>query len=195
MNAFADSTRLGEARVAPDGRWTFTWENAPRGFHNVVALACDSQGAVACSNVVRVTVGMENVARGGKATASSTSQHGGPPEAAIDGDPNSMWWSDNEKPDPQWLMVDLGAVRKVGGASVAWWKAYAKDYTVEVSADGQTWREAGRVEGRSNWLGDMDVFRFEPTKARYVRLHCTKRAVTWQAYTVFELGVYESTAE
>jgi mannan endo-1,4-beta-mannosidase len=195
LDAFPDSTRLGEARLTPDGRWSFTWENAPGGFHNVVALARDSQAAVACSNVVRVTVGLENLARGGKATASSTSKHGGPPEGAIDGDPNSMWWSDNEKPDPQWLMVDLGAVCKVGGVSVAWWKAYAKDYTIEVSTDATSWREAARVTGRSNWLGDMDVLRFEPTKARYVRLHCTTRAVTWQAYTVFELGVYESIPE
>jgi len=119
-------------------------------------------------------------------------KHGDAPEAAIDGDPNSMWWSDNDQPDPQWLMVDLGAERTVGAVSVLWWKAYAKDYTSEVSTDGTSWREVARIEKRSNWLGDMDVLRFEPAGARYVRLHCTGRAVTWQAYTVYELGVYES---
>ena len=191
LAAFSESMRLGEARLTPGGRWTFTWENAPAGFHNVVAVARDAEGLVACSNVIRVTVGMENLARVGKATASSTSKHGEPAEAAIDGDPNSMWWSNNAQADPQWLMVDLGAERTVGGVSVAWWKAYAKNYTVEVSTDGTSWREAARVEGRSNWLGDMDVLRFEPVKARFVRLHCTERAVAWQAYTVFEFGVYE----
>jgi chondroitin AC lyase len=135
---------------------------------------------------------MENLARGGKATASTTSPHGAPVEAAIDGDPNTMWWSDHEKPGPQWLMVDLGSVRKVGGAMVAWWKAYAKDYALEVSTDGQKWREVASVKGRNNWLGDADLFRFEPVEARYVRLYCTERAVTWQAYTVFEFGVYEA---
>lgn len=189
------ASRAGETRLAPDGRWTFTWEDAPEGFHNVVALARDADGLVACSNVDRATVGMENLARGGKATASSTSKHGETPEVSIDGDPNAMWWSDNDQPAPQWLMVDLGAERAVGGASGAWWKAHAKNYTVEVSTDGTSWREAGRVEGRSNWLGDMDVFRFKPTVARYVRLHCTERAVTWQAYTVFELGVFEAIPE
>jgi hypothetical protein len=39
------------------------------------------------------------------------------------------------------------------------------------------------------------VFRFEPVEARYVRLHCTDRAVTWQAYTVFEFGVFEAIPE
>ena len=195
LKAFSEATRLGQAQLAPDGRWSFTWDNAPPGFHNIVALAQDGDGAVACSNVVRLTVGIENLARGGKATASSTSKYGERPEAAIDGDPNSMWWSDNDQPNPQWLMVDLGAERTVGAVAVAWWKAYAKDYTVELSSDAQSWREVARIAGRSSWLGDMDLLRFKPVKARYVRLHCTKRAVTWQAYTIFELGVYESIAQ
>lgn len=161
----------------------------------MVAVARDAEGLAACSNVIRVSVGMDNLARGAKTTASSTSKHGEPPEAAIDGDPNSMWWSDKDQPDPQWLMVDLGAERAVGGVSVAWWKAYAKNYTVEVSTDATSWREVARVEGRSNWLGDMDIFHFEPTPARYVRVHCTAPAVTWQDYTVYELGVYESIPE
>lgn len=192
LAAFPAATRLGEAMVEPDGRWTFTWNNPPAGLHNIVALAADNAGETTCSNVVRISAGLENLARGGKATASSTSKWGGPPEAAIDGDINSMWWSDNAQADPQWLMVDLGAMRKVSAVSVLWWKAYARDYSVQVSADGQAWRDAAQVRGRSNWLGDMDILRFEPTEARYVRLHCTQRAVTWQAYTVFDLAVYES---
>lgn len=195
LDAFASATELGPARVAPDGHWTLTWENPPHGLYNVVAVARDAEGLAACSNVIRVIVGMDNLARGAKATASSTGKHGEPPEAAIDGDPNSMWWSDKDQPDPQWLMVDLGAERTVGGVTVAWWKAYAKDYTVEVSADAQSWREVGQIEKRSNWLGDMDLFRFAPTPARYVRVHCTAPAVTWQDYTVYELGVYESIPE
>jgi hypothetical protein len=74
--------QLAEARVPVlwrplheiDGGWTFTWQNAPKGLHNIVAVAEDSDGAVACSNVVRVSVGVENLTRGGKATASSTSE-------------------------------------------------------------------------------------------------------------------------
>ncbi|MFW6107067.1 MAG: glycosyl hydrolase [bacterium] len=189
---FPASTRLGEAEVKPDGRWTFTWEGAPAGFHNLVAFAEDAEGAVACSNAVRVTAGIENLACDKSATASSTSKWGGPPEAAVDGDPTTMWWSDKAQPDPQWLMVDLGSDQTVGAVAVSWWKPYARDYTVQVSADGQRWREVARVEGKRNFHGDSDILRFEPVQARYLRLHCTERAVTWQAYTVFEFGVYES---
>ncbi len=105
-------------------------------------------------------------------------------------DPLTMWWSDNDKPDPQWLMVDLGAMQGVGGVAASWWKAYARSYAAEVSTDGQVWREVGAVKGKNNYCGDSDVIRFAPVEARYVRLRFTERAVTWQAYTVFEFGVF-----
>jgi hypothetical protein len=38
----------------------------------------------------------------------------------------------------------------------------------------------------------MDVLRFEPVRVRYIRLDGTNPAVTWQAYTVFEFGVYDA---
>jgi hypothetical protein len=192
LDAFSDSTSVGEARLTPDGRWSFDWKQAPTGIYNVVALAEDREGLVACSNVVRVSVALENLARGKSVTALSTSKHGDPATAAVDGDPNTMWWSDKDESDPQWLMVDLGALKTIGGVTAAWWKAYAKSYTVEVSTDGKKWREVGATTGKRNYFGDMDVFRFDPIRARYVRLHCTERSVTWQAYTVYELGVYEA---
>jgi hypothetical protein len=195
INAFPDSTSLGQARLAPDGRWTFAWQNAPAGVYNIVALAQDADGLTACSNVVRVTVGIENLARGKTVTASSTSKHGEPAAAAVDGDPNTMWWSDKDQPDPQWLCVDLGDEKTVGGVSVTWWKAYPKDCAVEASVDGETWRAVAKTENRRNYHGDMDVFRFEPVRARYLRLSCSNPAVTWQAYTVFEFGVYETIPE
>jgi mannan endo-1,4-beta-mannosidase len=188
---FGSATPLGEAQLGWDGRWTFRWRPARPGMYNLVALAEDSEGAVACSNVIRVTVGLENLARAGKATASSSSPHADPPQAAIDGDPNTMWWSDQSEPDPQWLQVDLGTPHKVGSVAVSWWKAYPKDYTVEVSMDGQTWHTAAAVKDRSNWRGDTDLLHFEPLQARYIRLQCLRPAVNWQDYTLFELGVYE----
>jgi hypothetical protein len=195
IEAFPDSTTVGQASLTPDGRWTFTWQNAPAGIYSAVTLARDADGLVACSNVVRITVGLENLACGKQVTVSSTSKHGDPAEAAVDGDPNTMWWSDKDQPDPQWPSVDLGDEKTVGGVSVTWWKAYPKDCTVEVSDDGGTWRPVAKTENRRNYHGDMDVFRFEPVRTRYVRLHCRKPAVTWQAYTVFEFGVYEAIPE
>ncbi len=186
---------LGKARIGAGGRWTFTWADAPAGYHQLVALARDTDGAVAHSNVVRITVGLNDLARGREVTASTTSPWGGPPEAAVDGNPYSMWWADHREEDPQWLMVDLGAEKTVGAACVTWWKAYAKNYTVQVSGDGENWREVARIEGRDKPMGDSDVVRFDPAQARYVRLHFTERSVTWQAYCVYRFAVYEEVPE
>jgi len=188
---FPETTRLGEAEIGPDGRWSLTWTGAPPGHHNLVAFAFDREGASAGSNAVRITVGLANLARGRPVTASSTSPHGGPVEAAVDGDPNTMWWSDKEKPDPQWIQVDLGSEETVGAVAVLWWKPYAKSYTVQVPDGLGGWRAAGAVEGKRNPLGDMDLIRLNPpAKTRFVRISCTERAVDWQAYAVFELGVF-----
>jgi len=188
-------TCLGEAKLASDGRWTFTWKDAPAGFHNVVAFAHDADGAIACSNAVRVTVGLKDLARGKPATASSTSKNGGTPAEAVDGDPTTMWWSDKAQPDPQWLAVDLGAVRDIGGVAVTWWKAYPKSTVVEVSLEGNTWIDVADIRRKHNFYGDSDIFRFKPLRARHVRLKFTSPAVKWQSYTVFEFRVYGTIPE
>lgn len=197
--AFGGETHLGDAELEPGGRWSFTWRNPPAGHHNLVALARDAGGAVACSNVARITTGLENLARGKTATASSA-QH--PPEGAVDGDLHTAWWADKSAPDPQWLQVDLGTQRTVGAVAVLWWKAHAKAYAVQVSDDGQKWREVADVKNRvssgphsQTWLGDSDVIRFQPIRARHLRLHLRERAVNWHSYVVSDLGVYERVPE
>jgi len=192
QKAFAGGKALGEARLGADGRWTFTWNDAPAGYHNLVAIAKDKAGAVSSSNVARVTVRIENLARGKAATASSSGKGGRtPPEAAVDGDLWTSWRADKDAEGPQWLQVDLGAERRVGAVCVTWYKAYAKDYAVQVSADGRTWRDAGKIAGRNKYHGDSDFLRFEPVQARHLRLFCAKPAVTWATYGVWELAVYE----
>ncbi len=192
---FAAGELLGEARMGAQGRWTFTWQDVPAGYGHVAAIARDADGAVMCSNVVRVTARIENLALGKPASASSQSRSGGPPQDAVDGDPYTSWWSDKDAPDPQWLMVDLGAEKTVGAVSVTWWKAYAKDYAVQVSSDGKSWRDVSRVEGRRKPAGDSDLMRLAPVRARHVRLHCTEPAVDWQHYCVYEFAVYEEVPE
>jgi hypothetical protein len=194
-DAFGPDTYLGQAELQPDGRWSFTWENPPAGFHNIVAFARDAEGADAVSNVVRLSAGITNLARGNQATASI---HQAPhaAERAVDGELDTGWWAGVPKTrrgepvvvGPQWLQVDLGEEKTLGGASVHWWRARATHYTLQVSGDGRNWRDVVRVEGGQ---GPMDIHRFDPVRARYVRLHCTKHAVNWQTYCVFDFAVYE----
>jgi len=189
-------TLLGEAPIGANGRWTFTSEDMPVGYHQFVALACDTEGAVAHSNIARVTIGAENLASGRPASASSKDKWGGPPEKAVDGDPWTSWWADREeREEPQWLQVDLGTARTVGAVGTLWWKVYPQDYRVQVSNDGQNWKEVARAENQGySPRGVSDVLRFDPVRARYVRLLCTNPDPTqqWMTYALFHFGVYES---
>ena len=198
--ARTNTTLIGEATSAP---FVFVWKNAPAGFYNVVARAIDKKGAVAESNVARISVGLTNLALGKTATASSK------PEAAtkaVDGNLFTAWNGEKpgggggkkgktktptvEVPAEQWLAVDLGFEQTVGGVVVSWWKAYARDYRIEVSSDGQTWKEVFHQPKKSEFCGNTDVISFQPVKARHARLVCTKPGTDWGGYTVYEFGVY-----
>jgi hypothetical protein len=183
--ALSQATRLGDGKLAPDGVCTFTWADAPAGFHNLVAVARDTEGKCSCSNIARVSVGLKNLARGRAVQASSDAKNA---PCAVDEDLFSAWSGD--KKGEQWLTVDLGSEPKVGGAVVVWSKAYAKSFRVELSSDGATWKEVYRNEKKTDWRGDSDVIRFEPVKARHVRLLCSQPGTTWGGYVVYELGIY-----
>ncbi|MGQ9504353.1 MAG: glycosyl hydrolase [Thermogutta sp.] len=186
--------RLGDARIDAQGGWTFTWQKIPAGYHQLVALALDADSALGHSNVVCVTVGIENLALGRPVIASSRDQWGGPPEDAVDGDPWTSWWADrHQREQPQWLQVDLGADRTVGAVSVMFGVPHSQDYRAEVSTDGENWREVGRAT-HSGYQphGVADVLRFAPVRARYVRLWLTKPAVDWMTYAVSHFGVYQT---
>jgi mannan endo-1,4-beta-mannosidase len=194
-----NTTLIGEVTAAP---FQFEWKNAPAGFYNIVARATDKQGATAESNVARLCVGLNNLALGKTVTASSkpeTAAH------AVDGNLLTAWSGDKpggggkkgktaaaaaEVPAEQWLAVDLGAEQTICGASVSWWKAYARDYRVEVSSDGQTWRDVFHQPKKSEFCGNTDLIDFAPVKARHVRLVCSKPGTDWGGYTVYEFGVY-----
>ncbi|WP_326952787.1 discoidin domain-containing protein [Amycolatopsis sp. NBC_01286] len=84
-----------------------------------------------------------DLAKGGTATSSSVAD-GNPPENAVDGDPNTRWTSAYD--DNQWLQVDLGAATAFDRVVLTWETAYAATFTVQVSADGQTWTDAVSVD-------------------------------------------------
>jgi hypothetical protein len=90
------------------------------------------------------------------------------------------------------VAVDLGAEQTLGGVAISWWKAYARDYRVEVSGDGQAWKEVFHESKKSEFCGNTDAISFPPMTAPHVRLVCSKPGAGWGGYTVDEFGVYES---
>jgi len=71
------------------------------------------------------------------ATSSSNDSDSNGPGNAVDGNPRTRWSSGYQ--DDQWIQVDLGAVQTFTKITIAWEQAYARDYVVQVSNDGQAW--------------------------------------------------------
>ncbi|WP_240981940.1 MULTISPECIES: discoidin domain-containing protein [unclassified Streptomyces] len=105
---------------------------------------------------------------------------------AFDGDTGTRWASDWS--DDQWLRVDLGEVRRVGRVTLDWERAYARQYRIEVSEDGENWRSVWSTAAGD---GGFDTAEFASTPARYVRVHGERRATQW-GYSLYEVAVTRS---
>ncbi|MFF9060545.1 discoidin domain-containing protein [Streptomyces sp. NPDC014882] len=127
-----------------------------------------------------------NAAQGAPAAASSTENAGTPASAAFDGDDGTRWSS--QASDPQWLRVDLGSVRDLCGIDLNWEAAYAKDFQIQASADGQTWNTLRSVTGATGGRTSYDV----SGSGRYVRINGTTRATPY-GYSLWEVAVHTGT--
>ena len=119
-----------------------------------------------------------------KASSSIARDGATSPESAVDGRPETRWSS--EFSDPQWLAVDLGKAERIACVVLDWEGAYAKAYAIEVSNDGETWKEVHRTE---KGKGGSEEIRFAPVEARWVRMTGTKRATEF-GYSLWEMRVY-----
>jgi len=106
-------------------------------------------------------------------TAAVTSSDGqGNPQLAFDGSPSTYWEAANK--ESAVLQFDLGeryqlsryVIRHAGDAGLP--PAHnSRDFTVEVSLDGETWAVADRFRGNLHNVTDVEI---EPVSARYVKL-------------------------
>ncbi len=165
--------------------WTVRWTPPRPGWYTIIARVTDRQKRWTLSNGARVTVGLSDLARSGRWSASSAATNA---PLAGDGDLFTAW--EGAKRDDQWVAVDLGQTQSIGTVAVLWWKAYARDWAIEVSDDGTSWRAVHEVTNKRGLYGDMDLASFDPVKARHVRLLCRRRATDWGGYTVYDLRLY-----
>jgi len=101
---------------------------------------------------------------------------------AVDGDRKTRWssyFSDN-----QWLQVDLGEKKYVGGVNI-YWENPAKDFKVQRSNDGNSWVNiktiTGNIEKAHNLLWSAQY-------ARYIRIQCDVRS-NEHGFSIYELEV------
>ncbi|MET7274311.1 MULTISPECIES: discoidin domain-containing protein [Streptomyces] len=130
--------------------------------------------------------GTDNAARGKPASASSVENAGTPASAAFDGDAGTRWSS--QASDPQWVRVDLGSVRDLCKVDLNWEAAYAKEFRIEASSDGQNWQTLKSVTGATGGKASYDV----SGSGRYVRVQGTVRA-TGYGYSLWEVAVHTGT--
>ncbi len=108
-----------------------------------------------------------------------------PAAYAVDGQRATRWSS--EWSDPQWLSIDLGEAREISRVELVWEKAYGKAYAIQVSVDGNTWKDVFTTDKGD---GNTDEIRFAPTRARWVRFYGTQRATPY-GYSLWEMRVFE----
>ncbi|MEV4756211.1 penicillin acylase family protein [Micromonospora sp. NPDC049559] len=149
---------------------TIAWQNRPT-YQQVVSFPARRGDDVS------------NLAAGRPVSASSN-QSGNEAARAVDGRRDTRWassWSDNQS-----ITVDLGSVRPVGRAVLAWETAYARSYRIDVSDDGASWRTVWSTTAGD---GGTDVADFPVTTARYARMQGLTRGSSY-GFSLWEFELY-----
>ncbi len=129
-----------------------------------------------------------NLALNKKGTASGVENEiFGKADNAFDADLTSRWASDLNN-DAAWITVDLGAAQTVAKVQLTWEAASARQYRIEVSQDGQTFKP---VYTRINGVGGVETLSFTPEIARYVRMQGVLRN-TGYGYSLFDFQVFNA---
>jgi len=96
---------------------------------------------------------------------SSSALGGNTAAKAIDGSQDTRWESAHQ--NDAWIQFDFGAKTKLGYMKLAWYNSYGKEYTLQVSDDGQTWYQLRYVVAGQ---GGVEEFFNLNANVRYVRL-------------------------
>jgi hypothetical protein len=111
----------------------------------------------------------------------------GPPEAIIDGDPNTRWSSDYET--GQEVRIDLGKEMPLTALRVLWEKSAARRYGISVSPDGESWRTV--MEKRDGAVGPrLDEVELGGIRARHLRLDLLERTTEF-GFSVYEIEIVQ----
>lgn len=117
-------------------------------------------------------------------TASTTHSDEFRPEFAIDGDAETRWASGGFAGRPEWLALDLGGRRALRRVSVRWEAAFATEYELQLSDDGNAWSTVAR---RADGRGGEEAFDGLACTGRFVRVHCLKPG-PHPLFSIWEIG-------
>jgi endoglucanase Acf2 len=123
------------------------------------------------------------LSEGRSATASSTRGRENGPEAAFDGDPGTRWSS--RATDDEWIAVDLGVRCRLTRVALDWEAAFGKDYDLQGSDDGQTWKTLAEVRAGDGGHDEVPLV----GEARHIRLQGRARGTSW-GWSLFTVAVF-----
>jgi hypothetical protein len=124
---------------------------------------------------------VRNLALNRAAYASSSADFIDTGHMATDGQTMTRWSSKDS--DPQWVYVDLGDLCDIDKVVLRWGQGYAKAYKIQASAEKGPSPLTGFVEAwtdihaTGSGKGAVEEVALAPTKARYLRLLCSERAL------------------
>jgi len=130
---------------------------------------------------------ISNLSQGRPAAASTSYNASLTPDKAFDGNTTTTRWDSLEGSgvDPQWLSVDLGAVKTIVGLDL-YWDAGALVYAIQTSNDNATWTTIYSTTSGVAW---GHVALNVAGSGRYVRMYGTQRATPW-GYSLDEMQVW-----
>ncbi len=182
VDALGTSRLLFDCDVkTPSGKYTLAAELRPDGIPPVQSLR-DLEVLTEAQRIARDGIAVHKAV-----TASSFAIVNGEqfkPKYAADGQASTRWSS--EFSDPQWIAIDLGEVRQISRVQLEWENAFGKEYLIQTSTDGKTWKDVYQTK---DGKGGREIIKFQPTKARHVRMYGTKRATEF-GYSLWEFKVF-----
>jgi hypothetical protein len=102
---------------------------------------------------------------------------------AVDGNTGTRWSSAHN--EPNWWQVDLGSVRPITRVRINWEAAYGRSYSIQLSDNGSSWRDAYSTFAGSGGVEDLAVV----GNARYVRFNGMNRATVY-GFSFWEFEVF-----
>ena len=117
--------------------------------------------------------------QGSSATASS-----GNAGDAIDGNEGTRW--ESAQTDDETWTLDMGQARTFSRIKIKWEGAYAKEFTLSISNDGESWSNLYTETNLTH--ADWQTIDVAETTARYIQYHGTLRATQWgQSFYEFQV--------
>jgi hypothetical protein len=104
-------------------------------------------------------------------TASSVHPGDYAPHYALDRNMQSRWASAGFRGGPEWIQIDLGQPVGFDTLVIHWERAYAAEYDIQVSDDGEQWRT---MHEQREGKGEREAVGGLAARGRYVRVLCRK---------------------